>query len=208
MRQASAPYPASALTRSALVASAILALVIAAPPASPQATAVDTKQMVLRLGDLPAGFRLEQGRYVSNAQALKESPGKDYVKLGRITGYEAEFVKEGSPFTGILRLSSNASTYKTPAGAHASFRASVRAGQTSTPRFRRLSLGAPLGHEARLLTATVMQNGVKVDVYTVLWRSGNVFASLFAGALAGTGDPAKVVSLAKKQQRRIVAATR
>ena len=45
--------------------------------------------MVLQLGDLPDGFGLDSGHYVSNADLVKSSSTrKDYRKLGRLTGHE------------------------------------------------------------------------------------------------------------------------
>lgn len=190
----------------ALAASVTLVAVAGASgaPATP-----DPKRMVLQLRDQPSGFSLERGRYVSNAQAAKETTvKKDYAKLGRINGYESQFARHGAPLVGILQVTSAASNYKTAAGAQASIRISDAAARRSTPRFRRLSVGTALGDEARLLTVTLRQGGVSVDVYTLIWRSGKVYASIFVGALAGTGNPAQVVALGKKQQRRIIRATR
>jgi hypothetical protein len=198
---------ANVKARSFALAFAVL-VAICAPSAYSRASA-DPKLMVLQLSDLPSGFSRGQARYVSNHQALRESTvKKNYAKLGRINGYEAVFTKHGAPLTGILQVNSTASTYKTAAGAQASLRISEVAAGRSRPRFRRLSVGTPLGDEARLLTATVRQGGVTVDVYSLIWRSGSVYATVLAGALTGTGSPAQVVALAKKQQKRIVAATR
>ena len=164
--------------------------------------------MVLRLPDAPTGFELTAHRYVSNAQAAAEDKGvkKDYKALGRLTGYEVTFQRSG--VTGLLEVSSSASTYKTAAGAHRSLAASAQSveGRTS-PKFHRLSVGAPLGHEARFYKATLSQGGTKIDIYTVVWRSGHVYSAVIGGALAGTMDGRVVVALAQKQQKRIDAAS-
>jgi hypothetical protein len=90
--------------------------------------------MVLQLSDVPSGFSLVRGRYVSNAQAAKETTvKKDYAKLGRINGYESEFTRHGAPLVGILQVTSAASNYKTAAGAQASIRISDLAARRSTP---------------------------------------------------------------------------
>jgi len=70
---------------------------------------------VLQLRDLPAGFERTSRRYVSNAQANRESVvKKNYSKLGRIRGYEAEFAKKA--ISGILHITSAAGTYPSADG--------------------------------------------------------------------------------------------
>lgn len=161
--------------------------------------------MVLRLQDAPAGFELTRGRYVSNKQAAAETQvKKDYAKLGRITGYEATFEKSG--LMGMLQFTSSSSTYRTPKGAHDSILISGAAAEEATPRFRRLALGGSLGHEARLYKATMTNDGIKIDVVTLVWRYKAVYSSIFAAGVSGTFDPAAVVALGRKQQARIVAA--
>jgi hypothetical protein len=179
---------------------------VAAPAA--ERAAPDTKALVLRLSDLSAGFERTGGRYVSNAQANRESSvKKDFEKLGRVNGYEAVFEKGG--IAGILQITSVASRYKTAAGAHASLLVSARAAETNQEvKFRRLSVGGRLGHEARFYAATMTRNGTRIDVFSIAWRAGTIYAGVFVGALAGTADPADVVRLARKQQARISAATR
>jgi hypothetical protein len=84
-----------ALASVALLAGLSASAALAAPP--------DTKQMVLRLVDVPAGFSLAKGYYADNARAAKESDNvslADYTRWGRITGYEADFSRDG--LTGIL----------------------------------------------------------------------------------------------------------
>jgi hypothetical protein len=169
------------------------------------ATAPDTKQMVLRLQDAPAGFERTNGRYVSNKQAAAETQvPKDYVKLGRITGYEAEFQKGG--LVGLLQITSSSSTYKTARGAHDSLLGSAAGAEKATPRFRRLALGGSLGHEARLYKTTITNNGTKIDVVSLAWRYKNIYSGLLAGGISGSFDPAVVVALGRKQQARILAA--
>jgi hypothetical protein len=188
-----------------LVVIAAAGLPGAAATAPTSSSATDPKALVLQLRDVPAGFERTTGRYVSNAQANRESSvKKNYAKLGRITGYEAEFEKEA--ILGILQISSTASTYKTAAGAHNSIRISVQAADANREvRFRRLSVGGRLGHEAYFHKATMTRDGTKVDVFAVTWRTGRIYAGVLAAALAGSADPADVVALARKQQSRIAA---
>jgi hypothetical protein len=161
--------------------------------------------MVLRLQDAPAGFERTKGRYVSNKQAAAETQvPKDYVKLGRITGYEAEFHKGG--LVGLLQITSSSSTYKTARGAHDSLLISAAAAEKTTPRFRRLALGGSLGHEARLYKTTITNNGTKIDVVSLIWRYKNIYSALLTGGNSGSFDPAVVVALGRKQQARILKA--
>ena len=70
----------------------------------------DTKQMVLRLSDLPSGFTLDQGYYADNSRAARESSTQtlaDFTKWGRTIGYEATFSRDAN--LGVLFLSSGAS---------------------------------------------------------------------------------------------------
>ena len=86
-----------------LAVAALAALVATGPTSATPAQQPDTKQMVLRLADLPAGFSLTKGYYADNARAAKESDNvslADYTRWGRITGYEADFSRDG--LTGIL----------------------------------------------------------------------------------------------------------
>jgi hypothetical protein len=161
----------------------------------------DTKVMVLQLRDLPTGFGLEKGHYVSNAEANRQATTKkDYARLGRITGYDAEYTKRG--IAGLIQVDSTASLYKTARGARDSIRVSFRAADRGGD-FKRLSVGAPIGNESRLYLSTDKDNGVNVDIYSVVWRSGPVYAAVVAGGLAGTVDAVDVVALARKQQARI-----
>ena len=183
----------------------VLGVCALAASSAPAASAPDTRQMVLRLQDAPAGFERTGGRYVSNKQAAAETEApKDYVKLGRITGYEAEFEKGG--LVGLLQISAAASTYKTARGAHDSLLGSVAGAEKATPRFRRLALGGSLGHEARLYKTTITNNGMKIDVVSLVWRYKTIFSAVLAGGISGTFDPAAVVALGRKQQARIRAA--
>jgi hypothetical protein len=187
---------------------AAVAVALSVPAATAAHQVVDTKRMVLQLADVPTGFERTKGRYVSNQQAAKESPGKNYAKLGRLTGYEADFKRSGSRIVGVLLITSSASVYKTARGASASLAASKQSARKARPPFRRLSLRTRLGNEAAMYVTTTRENGFKVEVYSIVWRSRNIFAAIIVGAFASTADPTQAVALAQKQQRRIAAATR
>ena len=168
--------------------------------------APNPKAMVLKLTDLPASFSLEKGYYCDNACAAKEgsTPLSRFQALGRITGYAAQYTREA--LVGAIRIESHASLYKTAKGAHQSWLDSIKkAGNKGggSPRFKELSLGGRIGHEARYYSTTGTFGGVKATIYVVIWRYGNVKASLVLGGVAGTVEPALGANLARKQQIRI-----
>jgi hypothetical protein len=179
------------------------ALALAALVLLPAAVAADPKAMVLRPADVPVDFRQTKVRYVSNAQASREAAvRKNFVRLGRIQGYEATYEKQAR--RGILLVLSRASTYRTAAGARQSMSLDVAAAEKSrSVRFRRVPLAPTVGDESRLYRATVKQGRTTVDVYTLSWRSGRVYAAVIGSGVAGTGKPWFVVKLARRQQARI-----
>jgi hypothetical protein len=155
---------------------------------------------------VPTGFELTKGHYVSNAQATAADKAFkiDYNALGRIRGYEAIYDKSG--IVGMLEIVSRASVYRNSSGAHRAFLTVTGAALRSTsPRFRRLAVGVPLGVEARFYRTTTTQNGTEVDAFVVYWRTGQFTAATITAGISGTVDPADVVAIAKKQQRRIAA---
>jgi hypothetical protein len=168
-----------------------VAIGISAATASP--TSVDPKAMVLRLNDLPAGFGRDEGHYVSNVRAARESEGvslADYIRWGRITGYEANFSR--SAIVGLIKVASDANTYRSVRGArdslHDSFRSATQPNKAGF-KFRRLSTGGPIGHESRLYTFRTKSGGYTIDGYFVIWRYFAVRASVLGGGIAGTVRP-------------------
>ena len=100
----------------ALVASVVAALVTSGSSGrAPES--LDAAVLVLQVTDLPAGFRLERGEFVSNAAAAakKGSVPKDYQRLGRLTGYDATYTRQ-SP-SGLFEVETSASIYRTGGGA-------------------------------------------------------------------------------------------
>jgi hypothetical protein len=184
-----------------LTAAALAALVPGTLVAAPSAT--DPKTLVLQPAGMPADFRRAKVRYVSNAQAAKEAEvKKNYTRLGRIQGYEATYEKKGT--RGILVVVTRASTYKTAAGAGESLALDARGAEKSrTVRFRRVRGAAKVGDESHMFRASVKQGRTTVEIYSVAWRSGKVYAAVIGSGLAGTGKPWFVVKLAKRQQARI-----
>jgi hypothetical protein len=169
----------------------------------------DPKEMVLQLGDLPAGFGKESGKYVSNVQVARKQDVSiaELRRWGRVIGYDVVFGKKR--LVGLSQVDSSANTYETPGGAHDSFREQVAAATGPNDRglvFKRLSTGGAIGHESRLYVARTKSGGVTVDVYAVVWRYSRVTAAVIGAGIAATVDAHVVVDLARKQQRHILAA--
>lgn len=159
------------------------------------------KAMVLSLSDLPPGFDLDDGHYVSNAELNgKSSTRKDYRKLGRITGYNASYTTIA--IAGLTAVVAFASIYKTGAGAHDSMILTLaQARQQDGSTVQRLTEPGSLGSD--VLVYLLKKSGSRVARYTVAWRHGSVFAEVIGGGISGTVDVADVVALAKKQDSRI-----
>jgi hypothetical protein len=150
--------------------------------------------MVLTLSDLPAGFRSKSGHYNRNGDQA-------YIEPGRITGYSATFVGPRDAARPLSGFYSAASTFKTPRAARESLHSlflGIEKTTAPSAKYKRLPLGARIGNESRLY---VFPNG---SGHMLAWRYRSVEASV-----VGTGpafNRQTVVSLARKQQRRIEAA--
>jgi hypothetical protein len=167
---------------------------------------IDARSMVLQQADLPGGFGLEHGKYVSNADLAKQGDAaKDYDKLGRLTGYDVSYQRRAA--RGMLGLDSFASVYRSSSGAHTSFMQTISgAARQGGAAFRWMRIAAPLGSETRAYRFTTTQSGMKLDFYTVAWRHGRVFAEVTGGGISGTMVPGELLALAKKQEARISSA--
>lgn len=171
----------------------------------------DPRALVLKLRDMPTGFALKSGHYVSNARAARESnrPVSDYVRWGRINGYEAIFEKPvalSALLKGPIQVYSIANVYRTANGAKASFAESVGPGlrkRDPQGKLKRLSVGTRLGDQARLYTYTEKTGGFTVRIFYAYWRTGRFIASVLTGGIEGGIDSESAVDLAKRQQALI-----
>jgi hypothetical protein len=154
--------------------------------------------MVLQFSDLPSGFAQDFSRHVNATQARKQSGGR--LAAGYQTGWEAQYSRQA--ITGIIQISSLASVYATALAAHNSLLQSYARAKRER-KLKRLSVGSPLGDEARMYSYAARSSGFDVIVYVVSWRSGRVKAAVLAGGILGTVDPARIVGLARKQHARI-----
>jgi hypothetical protein len=157
-------------------------------------------RMVLRFSDLPSGFAQDFSRHVNASRARKENGGQ--LAPGYQTGWEAQYSRQA--IAGIIQISSLASVYTTPSAAHNSLLLGY-ARVKRERKLKRLSVGSPLGDEARMYSYVASSSGFRVVVYVVAWRSGRVKAGVLTGGILGTVDANQIVKLARKQHARILA---
>jgi hypothetical protein len=174
----------------------IAALVVpAAVLVSAAAAAVSPQALVIRTADVPAGFRLQpaESGVRTNAQEAKENAevGRFFRRWGRLTGYQMIFER------GERTIEARSDVFRSAAGPRAMLAYADRevrlAGIKGLERE-----DVRLGADAFLVSA-----GPTGEVY-VYWRYGVVWSALGGRNLG----KAKVLSLARVQQRRIVSALR
>lgn len=180
--------------------SAVLVVFLCLTAAATGATPAPSK-MILQFSDLPSGFAQDFSHHVSATQARKENGG--FLSPGFQTSWEAQYSRQA--ITGIIQISALVSVYTTPSAAHNSLLRGYARVQRER-KLKRLSVGSPLGDEARMYSYTTTSAGYRLVVYVVAWRSGQVKAGVLAGGIVATVDPARIVRLARKQHARILAA--
>ena len=184
----------------------VFGLVIALLVASTSSANRDPKNMVLRLQDMPTGFELTKSYYTSVTGAAKGSSVSvaQYKAWGYLTAYESDFSKNGSLgdlFSGASQVTSSVSVYRTSAGAGKSLASSVAA--CNKAPFKELSVGAKIGDEAHLCSATHKSGSITAQVYAVLWRRGQLKAAVLVAGVASGTSPDQAVRLAKVQDKRM-----
>ena len=182
-----------------------LLVALAICPSARPATA-DPAAYVLRLANLPTGFTVESQGVFDNAAAAKESATSvaQYVRWGRMTGYEREFAREaslGDLVRGALQISSSASIYKSVSGARASTAETIR--RCRQPPAKTLSLQEKIGEQRALCSSRMKSGGYTIQVYVVVWRRGVVKAGVAAAGLSGAISSSEAVALARKQDAAI-----
>lgn len=192
------------------VAAALAALTAAA--VADAAAAADPRAMVVQLGDLPAGFALENREYVDNVEAARLSSGAslaDYVRWGRTNGYQAEYARKAP--VGLVDVLTRTSTYKSAKGAQRSQddsieeASSANATKAGVENWRELRARGPIGDSSAMFGGTMKSGKLAAVIYVVQWRYRTVKSSLLGIGIAGTVIPGQVVALARKQQARMKA---
>ena len=163
-------------------------------------------RLVLQPADLSGAFvRYDEGRL---AQAdLPPGERADAGRFGREGGWKARYRRPGTRTTrGPLVVESRVDVFADAGGAEDDFGAYER--ELSGGDAREALHRAPdLGDDA--IAVGHLQAALNpVQFYTVAWRDGNVVASVSANGFAGKLVFRDVLTLARKQQRRIAAAAR
>jgi hypothetical protein len=180
---------------------AVLVVFLSLAAAASGATPAPGK-MVLQFSDLPSGLAQDFSHHVSASQARKENGG--WLAPGYQTGWEAQYSRKA--ITGIVEIVSFVGVYATSSAAHNSLIESYAHAKRER-KLKRLSVGSPLGNEARMYSYETTSSGFQLIVYAVTWRSGRVKATVLAGGILGTVDTSRIVRLACRQHAGILAAT-
>lgn len=207
-------------TRATIAAIATAALVVVAglstAAAAPSRTSAvrDPSSMVLQLRDLPRGFTATGQRDRPN-QAVARETGVRLATLtgwGRTGGHEATYdrvVDPKNPPRGAASVIAFVSLYRSAKGLREAFTASTaRIARQGKPKNRPVPVGSRLGDEARMWETRFTQDGVKVVLYTIAWRSRGALASLSVAGVAGQLQPGGALWLARRQQARIAGAVK
>lgn len=188
-----------------LAAASLVALLAGCAPLGdderPAIPASALSRLVLQPADLPRDFK----RFDEGAVAIADTPPgprSDPQRFGRKGGWKARFRRLGSARTrGPLVVESRADLFDESGGAEEEF--AVHRSELEQLHGHLGDVDG-LGDEAALAGEDV-GNPASVAVYTVVWRHGNVAASVTANGFSGKMTAADVVRLARAQQRRIAA---
>jgi hypothetical protein len=183
---------------------AILFTAVAAAAIASAAPSLKTR--VLRLQDMPTGFRVKSRHFVSLAASAKryKRPASELRKWGYVNGYEADFSRDVSLSTlvrGAIEVDSTVALYRSRAGVKAALADDVR--RCNKAPVHELSLGAKIGDAGHLCSLTKKSGGYTFQVYAVVWRHGPLRAVVTTIGLKGGAAPNQAVSLAKVQDRRM-----
>jgi hypothetical protein len=162
--------------------------------------------MALRLSDVPTGYKVTSAGYLSLASAARENrvPRSTLEKRRYVVGYEIAF----EPGGGLSKLSTRpaqivslVTIYRAKRGAIQSLGASV----ASCSRVgSELPLDRKFGDESHLCKVTTRTPGKPTtQSYLLMWRRGDLRATIIVGGVSGSGSSSDAVSLGEKQDRRM-----
>lgn len=165
--------------------------------------------MVLQLSDLPNGFALAKSHTgpmsLAAAATADQIPASQLEHNGYVTGYVADFRREVINIAaGALEIQSLAGVYMNANGPTESL--------ARYPKSCGRSGGVPravaIGDAGQLCTLTKLEGKVYYRLYALGWRYHDVRATIEVVGVAGTSISAsETVTLARRQQKRIAAAT-
>jgi hypothetical protein len=159
------------------------------------------ESLVLQPEDVRGAFvRFDEGRQVDADQPAGERAHP--TRFGRAEGWKARYRRRGSSRTqGPFVIESRADLFESTSGASDELdahRSDVEGEQTlvDSPR---------IGDES--FVSTLRQPSVRVRYYLVAWRHDNVTASVLVSGFERRLSLVDAVELARRQQRRIAAAS-
>lgn len=182
----------------------------AATPATPGQTKAsiynDPARFVLTEQDVPTGYVLDaqNTRAITNQDSAK-GRGDAYLRQilswGRIAGYASSWRPGKVDVQGPLQVFSTASTYDNVGGAEDAFAQGLK--EVSSAYKRVDSKG--VGDESRMLTRVLDGPNGKLTQYAIVWRRGQVIATIAATSLQDTVSADDALAFAQKQEKRIEA---
>jgi hypothetical protein len=164
-------------------------------------------KVVLQPQDVPRLARFDVGR-ITRFDA-PEGARSDPARFGRLDGWKADYKKAGGTKTaGALVVHSQADLFETTDGARKdldAYREQFRAGRATSPRSVAL-LEPHIGDDAA--GVAIRQGGNPgLRIFTVAWTEGRVSASVTVNGFTPL-TTADVLRLARRQERRILVASR
>jgi hypothetical protein len=181
-----------------LIASALSATTALASP-SPKAS-------VLRLRDLPTGFRTVAARSYSLTAAAKRNQQSvsQLRRWGFVTAYEADYARNVVPsrsLKGAIEVQSAVSSYNAAKGAKLSLARAIL--PCRRPPSTELRAGVTIGDEVHVCANVTTSNGLQFQAYAVLWRRGSRRGSLFMVGIKGGVSAGQAIALANTQDSRM-----
>jgi hypothetical protein len=172
------------ITRASVTLLLFSAMLLTQPSSSVHAaTYVSPRVVAIKLSDLPKGFKQSVSAFISNAgmSGLTHLPTTEFDNRGRITGYQAIFVRKATH--GYFSLVSDVYVYKSVAGARWDYARGVRHDLAAGKRVSSPVVGA----ESTALVAHLKSAGGPLTVYVVDFYLGSISAAIGVAGYAGRG---------------------
>jgi hypothetical protein len=182
----------------------------AAAPLAPPSAAKDRgalKNMVIRSGEVPAGFlKVFSHLYLPQEIASQGTwTGAQLAYWGYEGGFEVQFDRgSGHDPTDPSQISSDVGVYKKAVGARRALAANAAACQRGL--WSEVPLDAPIGSNSHLCTLTTALRGYDVQVYFVVWIVGRFKGAVTFTGIKGHVTPDDAVTLARVQSKRMAVA--
>jgi hypothetical protein len=181
-------------------------LIALAAMAAVGVAAASPKTSVLRLHDLPTGFRTVAAHAYSLSAAAKRNQQSvsQLRSWGFVTAYEADYARNVVPsrsLKGAIEVQSAVSSYKAAQGAKLSLARAIT--PCRRPPSTELRAGVAIGDEVHVCANVTTSNGLRFQAYAVLWRRGSQRGSLFMVGIKGGVTAGQAIALAKTQDSRM-----